>query len=72
MTSSNSEPSNAGRLSARDKADATDQAAREIVAAEVKAREKKTEMLKALRLQQIATDGADAPPKRAKASRTKT
>lgn len=45
---------NATKMSARDKAEATDHTARAIIADEAKLREKKTEKLKALRLQRQA------------------
>ncbi|KRB51849.1 hypothetical protein ASE04_09995 [Rhizobium sp. Root708] len=51
---SENEPSNPTKLSARDKAAITDATAKAIMDAEVAAREKKTEKLKALRLQQEA------------------
>ncbi len=49
---------NPAKLSPRDKAAATDTTARAIVSAETAARDKKTEKLRALRLQQAA----EAPP----------
>jgi hypothetical protein len=50
------------RPSARDKAEATDQVARSIIDAEAVARNKKTEKLKALRLQKESSDEAPAAP----------
>ena len=54
MTATKGEFFNPAKLSSRDKAEATDHTARAIIAAEASARDKKTEKLKALRLQQEA------------------
>jgi hypothetical protein len=54
MTATKEKFFNPVKLSAHDKAAATDHTARSIIAAELSAREKKTEKLKALRLQQAA------------------
>lgn len=43
------------KLSPRDRAEATDRAAREIIDTEAMAREKKTEKLRAMRLAKMAT-----------------
>ncbi|TCU15819.1 hypothetical protein [Rhizobium sullae] len=52
---------NATKMSARDKAEATDHTARAIIADEAKLREKKTEKLKALRLQREAEAEPELP-----------
>ncbi|WP_455873864.1 hypothetical protein [Rhizobium yanglingense] len=52
---------NATKMSARDKAEATDHTARAIIADEAKLREKKTEKLKALRLQRQAEAEPEVP-----------
>ncbi|ANL27049.1 hypothetical protein AMC90_CH01184 [Rhizobium phaseoli] len=62
MTATKDEFFNPAKLSPRDKAEATDQTARAIIAAEASARDKKTEKLKALRLQQAAEAEAEAAP----------
>ncbi|MBP2559662.1 hypothetical protein J2857_002431 [Neorhizobium galegae] len=55
------------KLSARDKAAATDHTARSIISAEATQREKKTEKLRQLRLEREAAEPAPAPaPARAK------
>lgn len=59
-----------GKVDARDKAAATDHTARAIIAAETTARDKKTETLKALRLQREAEAAPAAATKPAKRSRT--
>jgi len=59
---------NPAKVSARDKAAVTDTTARAIVNAETAAREKKTEKLKALRLQHEA----EAPPVTAPAKKRRT
>ncbi|CDM59248.1 MULTISPECIES: hypothetical protein [Rhizobium] len=59
---------NPAKLSPRDKATVTDTTARAIVTAEAAAREKKTEKLRALRLQQEA----DAPPAAAPVKKRRT
>ncbi|MBB4196123.1 hypothetical protein [Rhizobium aethiopicum] len=66
MTATKGEFFNPAKLSSRDKAEATDQTARAIIAAEASARDKKTEKLRALRLQQAAetADAAPAPVKK--------
>ncbi|MDM9625750.1 hypothetical protein QTL95_07575 [Rhizobium sp. S152] len=59
---------NPAKLSPRDKAAATDASAKAIITAEATAREKKTEALKALRLQREAeTPPQDAPAKKKRA-----
>ncbi|MFD1745939.1 hypothetical protein ACFSE1_10750 [Rhizobium helianthi] len=45
------------KLSPRDRAEATNRAAREIIDSEATAREKKTEKLRAMRLAKVATPG---------------
>lgn len=55
-------PAATPKLSARDKAAVTDEAARAIIDAEVSARDSKTEKLRALRLQREARDAANPPP----------
>ncbi|MBX4908283.1 MULTISPECIES: hypothetical protein [Rhizobium] len=69
MTATKGEFFNPAKLSSRDKAEATDHTARAIIAAEASARDKKTEKLRALRLQQAAED-ADAAPAPAKKRRS--
>ncbi|MDQ0320905.1 hypothetical protein QO002_003043 [Pararhizobium capsulatum DSM 1112] len=59
------DPLTPAKLSARDKAAATDEMARAIIAAESSARDNKTEKLRALRLQQELAE-AEAPPPPAK------
>jgi hypothetical protein len=54
MTASKDQFFNATKMSARDKAEATNHTARAIIADEAKLREKKTEKLRALRLQREA------------------
>lgn len=65
---------NPAKLSPRDKAAATDHTARAIIASEVSAREKKTEKLRLLRLEQEAAaqpePAAPARKKRAAASKS--
>ncbi|MCD2182937.1 hypothetical protein OCK02_07735 [Rhizobium sp. TRM96647] len=51
------------KMSAQAKADQTNATAREILAAETVAREKKTEKLRALRLAQSASEAPVAPKK---------
>lgn len=46
------------KLSPRDRAEATDRAAREIIDLEVNARERKTQKLKAMRLAKSKTQGS--------------
>ncbi|GEO84251.1 MULTISPECIES: hypothetical protein [Alphaproteobacteria] len=55
-----------GKVEAHDKASTTDHTARAIIAAEVTARDKKTEMLKALRMQREAEAPSEAEAKPAK------
>ncbi|ABC89977.1 hypothetical conserved protein [Rhizobium etli CFN 42] len=69
MTATKGEFFNPAKLSSRDKAEATDHTARAIIAAEASARDKKTEKLRALRLQQAA-EGAEASPPPAKKRRS--
>lgn len=59
-----------GKVDARDKAATTDHTARAIIAAETNARDKKTETLKALRLQREAEAETASSPKPAKRART--
>lgn len=66
MTATKDEFFNPTKLSARDKAAATDHTARAIIAAETLQREKKTEKLRQLRLQHEA----DQPPARPKSRKT--
>jgi hypothetical protein len=68
MTATKDKFFNPTKLSAQDKAAATDKTARSIIAAELSERERKTERLKALRLQQeaAAADAAPAPKKSAR------
>ncbi|MBX4956941.1 hypothetical protein HJB51_00690 [Rhizobium lentis] len=61
MTATKGEFFNPVKLSSRDKAEATDQTARAIIAAEASARDKKTEKLRALRLQQAAAEAETVP-----------
>lgn len=70
MTASKDQFFNATKMSARDKAEATDHTARAIIADEAKLREKKTEKLKALRLQREAEAKPEpaAPKRKRKAS----
>ncbi|WP_117193025.1 hypothetical protein [Rhizobium terrae] len=67
MTATKDEFFNPAKLSARDKAAATDHTARSIIAAEASAREKKTEKLRLLRLEREATEPAPARAKGRKA-----
>ncbi|MDM9620736.1 hypothetical protein [Rhizobium sp. S96] len=61
---------NSTKLSSRDKAAATDTTAKAIITAEAAAREKKTEALKALRLQhETEAPAAVVPAKKRKAPR---
>lgn len=69
MTATKGEFFNPAKLSPRDKAEATDHTARAIIAAEASARDKKTEKLKALRLQQAAEAEAEAEAAPAKKRR---
>jgi len=64
MTATKGEFFNPAKLSSRDKAEATDHTARAIIAAEASARDKKTEKLRALRLQQAADEPEAAPVKK--------
>ncbi|TCR93439.1 hypothetical protein [Rhizobium sp. BK376] len=73
MTATKEKFFNAAKLSAQDKAAATDHTARAIIAAELSERERKTERLKALRLQQAASAPADSdasPKKRGRSSKS--
>ncbi|MGK9052069.1 hypothetical protein [Neorhizobium petrolearium] len=68
MTATKEEFFNPAKLSARDKAAATDHTARSIIAAEASMREKKTERLRLLRLEREAAEASPDPaPKRRKA-----
>ncbi|MBB4064478.1 hypothetical protein [Gellertiella hungarica] len=61
------------KISAEAKADKTNETARQILAAEVRAREKKTEALRALRLAAApAEEPAPAPRKKAASAKRKT
>lgn len=60
MTATKGEFFNPKKLSAHDKAEATDNTARAIIAAEAVERQKKTEKLKSLRLQQAANAEPEA------------
>ena len=64
MTATKGEFFNPAKLSSRDKAEATDHTARAIIAAEASARDKKTEKLRALRMQQAADEPEAAPVKK--------
>lgn len=66
MTATKEEFFKPGKLSAQAKAEQTNAVVRDILAAEVAAREKKTEKLKALRLAQPAPD--EEPKKRGRKS----
>ena len=68
MTATKEEFFNPVKLSARDKAEATDQTARTIIAAEATAREKKTARLRELRMQQ---EPVEAEPKPVRKTRKK-
>lgn len=70
MTATKGQFFNPEKLSSRDKAEATDHTARAIIAQEATEREKKTEKLKLLRLQQeaAATPPAAKPAKKSKAT----
>jgi hypothetical protein len=61
MTATKDEFFNPTKLSARDKAAATDQTARAIIASEANQREKKTEKLRLLRLEKEAAEPSPAP-----------
>jgi hypothetical protein len=63
MTATKEEFFNPVKLSARDKAAATDQTARTIIASEATAREKKTARLRELRMQQEPAAEPVAPAK---------
>ncbi|WP_137132454.1 hypothetical protein [Rhizobium sp. FY34] len=63
MTTANDTNAKSVRPSARDKAEATDQVARSIIDSEAVARNKKTEKLKAMRLQKEASDEPAPEPK---------
>jgi len=69
MTATKEEFFNPVKLSARDKAAATDHTARSIIAAEATEREKKTEKLRLLRMEREATEPA---PSRAKSRKAAT
>ena len=58
-----------GKVSAADKAERTDSTARQILAAELKAREKKTEALRALRLAREQESETSLPVASAKPAR---
>ncbi|WDZ78940.1 hypothetical protein PWG15_10850 [Ensifer adhaerens] len=68
MTSTGSNLFKPGKASSADKASANDHSAKNIIAAEKIARDKKTEKLKALRLERAATE-PQAPPPAPKTSR---
>jgi hypothetical protein len=70
MTATKEEFFNPVKLSARDKAAATDQTARTIIASEATAREKKTARLRELRLQQEPAEAAAPAPKTRKRAGT--
>lgn len=61
MTATKDEFFNPAKLSARDKAAATDSTARAIIAAEASQRQKKTEKLRLLRLEREAAQPSEAP-----------
>ncbi|AXV17105.1 hypothetical protein CYG48_16255 [Neorhizobium sp. SOG26] len=72
MTATKEEFFSPTKLSARDKAAATDHTARAIIAAEASQREKKTEKLKLLRMEREAAEAASEPkaaPKKRKVSK---
>ncbi|MEZ2133113.1 MULTISPECIES: hypothetical protein [unclassified Sinorhizobium] len=60
MTATKGEFFNPKKLSAHDKAEVTDNTARAIIAAEAAERQKKTEKLKSLRMQQAASAEPEA------------
>lgn len=64
MTASKAQFFKPSKASASSKAETTDQTARAIVAAEVRARQSKTEKLRALRLQSVEEVQEAAPPKK--------
>ncbi|MDX3926511.1 MAG: hypothetical protein QHC90_12005 [Shinella sp.] len=66
MTATKEEFFNRAKLSAQDKATMTDQTARSIIAAEASAREKKTNRLRELRLQQEPAEETKPAATRAK------
>jgi len=71
MTATKEKVCEPGNVDAGDKAATTDHTARAIIAAEVNARDKKTETLKARRLQreaEAATAPASKPAKRSRAT----
>ena len=70
MTAIKEETSTPIKLSAREKAAVTNEAARAIIAAEVSSREEKTERLRLLRLQREAVE-TKAPPAKRKAGSKK-
>ncbi len=69
MTAIKEETSAPTKLSAREKAAVTNDAARAIIAAEVSSREEKTERLRLLRLQREASETKAAPAKRKAAAK---
>jgi hypothetical protein len=71
MTATKEEFFSPTKLSARDKAAATDHTARAIIAAEASQREKKTEKLKLLRMEREAAEASlpKAAPKKRKVSK---
>ncbi|RUM26276.1 hypothetical protein EFQ99_08380 [Rhizobium vallis] len=72
MTATKGEFFNPAKLSPRDKAEATDHTARAIIEAEASARDKKTEKLRALRLQQAAEAASEAAPAKKRRSPAKS
>ncbi len=69
MTAIKEETSTPTKLSAREKAAVTNEAARAIIAAEVSSREEKTERLRLLRLQREAAETQAKPVKRKASSK---
>ena len=68
MTATKEKFFNPVKLSARDKAEATDQTARTIIASEATARERKTARLRELRLQQQPAEEPARPASKSKRS----
>lgn len=71
MTPNRNDPFKPAKTSASEKAAATDHTARGIMAAEKIARDKKTEKLRALRLQRAAAEPAAEAPERKPSRKTR-
>lgn len=71
MTASNEDVAKPKKMSAQEKVAATDRAARAIIDAETTKRERKTERLRALRLEQEARTPPEPKPAKSRASAKK-